>query len=204
MEDTMTITAEPVLKFDERTHTYRIGDRVVPGVTDTIRNAGLIDDYAYSYAAAAERGRTVHVLCELDDKGTLDESTVPMEMQGYLSAWRRFRTEAHVSRIEWRGDNMHSTALHYAGRIDRLVTFRQKQIKHVLDIKTGVPAPWHRIQTAAYTELARVRQPDVSTVRYCVYLRETGKFRLVEHGDYYADLEVFRAALVIHYWKEKT
>ncbi len=184
------------LTFDEATHTYRHDGRVIPGVTNTIKSAGMMDFHGDA-TEARERGRAVHMICELWDTSTLNTERVSDDLRGYLDAWIKFRTEANVSHIEWCGDELASKTFTFAGRIDRLVSFRESPLEYILDIKSGQQASWHRIQTAAYELLRGVKNP----IRYCVYLRKDGTFKLVEHDKYSEDIAVFNAAMVILQWK---
>jgi len=75
------------LTFDEPSHEYRLGDRVLPHVT-------AITDALCSYAgvpadvlaAAADRGQAVHFATELHDTSCL--GSVPDEIAGF---WKRGR-----------------------------------------------------------------------------------------------------------------
>jgi hypothetical protein len=192
-----TEAATKGLTFDEASHTYAMNGRPIPGVTSVISGAGLMG-FHISSTEAMERGRAVHMICELFDKGELDPDKVPGNLRGYLDAWIKFRIEANVSHIEWCAETVYAHLYGYAGRIDRLASFRNKPLEYVLDIKSGQPAPWHRIQTAGYEQLRGPKNP----IRYCVYLRPNGTFKLVEHDNYQDDVAVFNAALTIQAWKE--
>ena len=82
--------------FDPEAHVYSVGDRVLPSVTEIVDSAGLwpfgkADEDPNYYM---ERGRMVHLACELDDEGTLDESTLDETTGPRLEGWRRFKRES--------------------------------------------------------------------------------------------------------------
>ncbi len=189
------------LKFDEAKHEYSIGDRVIPGVTNVIKAAGMMDFHGDA-TEAMDRGRAVHMICQLHDEGKLDPKRVPGDLRGYLAAWVKFRIEANVENVEQRYVLLAANGGSYAGRTDGIVSFRDKIERHILDIKSGIPVQWHRRQTAAYRKTALANDIITSMTRYAVYLRKNGTFRLVEHDNYLYDIAVFEAALLINDCKE--
>lgn len=90
--------------------------------------------------AAAEKGRLVHSLTELDDEGELDEASVDPALAGYLAAWRKFRTDTDFVH------NAIEEQVHYVddstrvfGYLDRRGEYMRREPAHreVLDIKSG-------------------------------------------------------------------
>lgn len=179
------------LQYDDREHTYTIGGRRLLSVTEVLKLAGLIDTTWYT-EEARDRGSYVAVATALDDRGELDESKVPPEIMGYVTAWRRFRlgTEGALVCVEAIVCN---ETLRLAGTIDRV--FKPSVI---MDIKTGASAPWHRLQLAGYREC----YGGVGEA-WDVYLRPNGQYRVdvrsVSHC--IEDRQVFLAALALAHWK---
>lgn len=185
------------LTFDAATHTYKFGARVLPNVTQIIREAGLIDD-RYFTDEARERGRAVHVATALYDQGRLDDSKVREEYRGYVEAYKNYRSQSEwkVVAIEqrvWNAD------LGYAGTQDREV--ESCGCVGLEDLKTGAPVASTAIQTAAY-ERCDSKYPyyGLPGPRRAIHLRANGKFS-VEVYDDHDDWDAFLAALTLRNWK---
>ena len=162
------------LEFDEDTHTYRSGTRLVPSVTHILADLGFIDTSFFT-EESADRGRKVHKLCELYDNETLDEESIDPRLKGYLDAWIAFcEAEGFAwTMIEKKVFNERSW---YAGTLDRKgVNRRGKTI--LLDIKTGGPAPWHAYQLGGY--LTCEPADEIQTV----HLSKDGTFSLQYHDE---------------------
>ena len=184
--------------FDKAQHQYRVGGIVYPSVTQILKAAGLVVGYDRIDPAYAIKGTAVHSATEFSDLGTLDESTVDPEIRPHLAAWREFRalTKIVFGSIERR----FGSALMYAGTVDRVVSdFGGK--KGVLDIKSGRPAEWHKIQTAGYAT-GIYGDSGRSVGRWAIYLSGEGRFRVEEHTDP-ADFLVWQAALTVARWKSR-
>lgn len=184
-----------ILTFEHATHTYRIDGAVVPSVTQILSEAGLIDDRWYTEESQL-RGRTVHIITALEDRGELEESQVADEYKGYLAAWRRFKAETNcdIMAIEKRA---YESTYRFAGTLDRTIEYRNAHggAYGVLDIKTGTEASWHPIQTAGYKMC-----DDGLLTRFAVYLSADATYKFRQHGDY-SDRDVFLAALALTNWK---
>lgn len=189
--------ARDLLTFDERTHTYRAGTDLVPGVTSILRP--LVDFGQISpvvLAAKADLGRRVHTACEFDDDGDLDEVSVEEDVAPYLAGWRAFRrhTGATVVLNEVR---VFHPALMYAGTLDRVMQLNGA--KWLIDLKTCIATPLAvGPQTAAY--LRALNDPTV-THRAALRLRPDGTYRLdpLTGPD---DWSCFMACLALHRFKE--
>ncbi len=196
-----------ILTFDEPSHTYRLGGRVIPSVTQLL-------DKLHSFAgvpeevleAAKERGTYVHRMTEFYDQDELDIPAVPEQYQGYLKGWQAFCAEyAPVwSGIEHRG---HSKVFGYAGTMDRKGTLpgRYPQFQRwVVDIKTSAqPHPVWGMQTAAYRQiLAEEEQLYALARRGTVQLRPDGTFKFLT-WDEPSDLPAFQSLITLSNWSNK-
>jgi len=183
---------EPLLEYDNATHTYKVDGVVYPSVTQVLREAGLIDDTWFT-EEGAERGKEVALITELYDKGELDEAlltkTRPQYM-GYLEAWKKFLRE-RVFVVVTIEERLYEHAYCYAGTSDRRVSLIDGTGRTLVEIKTGAKAWWHRYQTAAYMAVRGALN------RMAVYLKPDGKYTCDPHDDYPHDIDVFRAALCI-------
>lgn len=184
------------LSFDEATHTYTVGGRVVPSVTQILEvvDRGLWRVRPEVLEAARQLGTAVHKTTELYDTDDLDESSVAPQVAPYLAAWKKFRAETGFvpAAIELR---LHHPVYGYCGTLDRTGVLRDRLA--LIDIKSGSSWPSHGPQTAAYAEAFSAQEGERVEDRFACYLREDGSYRLVPHTEK-ADWSVFLACLTIH------
>lgn len=185
---------DPVLEFDDPTHTYRVDGVVYPSVTQVLTEAGFIDPTRFT-EEGAERGSRIASVTEWYDTGELNEAAFvkayPDEV-GYLLAWKKFLRE-RVFAIVAIEEPVYNHAWGYAGTPDRRVQLIGGTGQCVPDIKTGAKAFWHGYQTAAYMDCCE----GAVTTRMAVYLKPNGKYTCDPHDNYTHDIDVFRAALCV-------
>lgn len=193
----------PIVKLNEASHVYTVGDRRVPGVTELL--SSLYDWSGIPNAVlefARERGSAIHKACELHDLGTLDEDSVDDVVAPYLKAWIKFVDETgfEASVIE---TSLYHT-IGYAGTPDRGGVFNRfaGRPRAVVDIK-GVSkiSPVTGVQLAAYKRLLTANgfEPEQ---RYAVQLLPNGNYRL-HHFTAPEDDACFMAQLATYNWKDK-
>jgi hypothetical protein len=180
-------------------HVYRYDGRIVPSVTQVLRDAGLIDFSgvpADVLEAARWRGTLVHKATEFYDRGVLDEADLDERLVGYVQAWKRFRSDTGFvpATIE---QFVYHPAYGYAGQLDRDGFMKGKAI--LLDVKTGIAHPAAGPQTAAYKEAHCGASPRE---RFSVHLHGDGKYHLECHTNR-SDFAVFAAALTLTNWKRR-
>ena len=141
-----------VVAIDEN-HVYTLNGKKLLGVTELIRRGG-IDLYSgvneEVMANAANFGTAVHRVCEFDDRGTLDQSSVDPALLPYLEAWRKFKKDYHVVfELENIEKMVCSKILGYAGTLDRKAKIKGKWT--VIDLKSVVTMlPTTGVQLAGY------------------------------------------------------
>lgn len=182
------------LTFDPETHTYRKGETILPSVTQILKDVGLIDTTFFT-PEHAERGTRIHQATAFWDETGMDDDSLPEELSGYLSAWKAFREETGFvpSHIE----QAFCSEQGYAGTVDRIG--RTHKINPlILDIKSGPPAPWHRLQLAAYALMVKRELRIPIWDMWGVHLRKDGKYSVesykdIEHSaDWLAVLRVYQ------------
>lgn len=187
-----------MLTFDEASHTYRHGGKVVPGVTSILRP--LVDFSGIRrevLEAKADLGRRVHLACQLHDEDDLDESSVQEDVAPYLQAYRQFLTETGAE-IVMNEARVFSGIYGYAGTLDRVLRIPQGHF--LVDLKTCIATPSTTgPQTAAY--LRALSDTNV-TRRAALRLRPDGTYRLDELTDP-NDWATFLACLTVHRHLEK-
>jgi len=169
-------------------HIYLLDDKPLDGVTSVIREAGLMPSYKPKdlewYLA---KGTAIHKATELFDKGTLDESTVDPRIIGYLESWQKLSAREFTGIEVQLADAIYG----YAGTIDRLP---------LLDIKSGAPEKWHKIQLGAYYGLCKANDMIFRPSAMAVYLQEDGAFpKVITYTikEIQDALKIFLSALVV-------
>lgn len=199
----MTKTEKPRILFDEPTHTYSVGGRIIPSVTQILEAEGISDFSCIPpevLTAAKLRGTAVHKATEYLDQGRLDWTTVTDEVANYLSAWMRFKTECRVQILDIEQRVYSPTG--YAGTIDR--TLIMDGVHWLVDIKTGVPTRAAAIQTAAYQyayESKAVPSWEYGR-RAAIQISSDGTYKIHPYdADLMDDINVFMAALTLYNFK---
>jgi hypothetical protein len=163
------------LFYQDDLHQYRHGSPdgpILPSVTriiDAPHDFFTPDD--------ALRGTRRHKAVELWIQGTLDQETLADEYKPYLEAWIRFEEETGFIVKETEKLVHHDLHL-YAGRIDLIGTFPGDAVDTLIDIKTGVYAPYAALQTAAYAGCL----PGFHK-RFVLQLKADGKYKMWLHSD---------------------
>lgn len=201
----------PTLRFEPEPHKYFLDPEgiEIPGVTRLLEACGIID---WSHVAPAtlerakQRGTAVHQALHYFDDGELDSETLSPEIHGYVMAYAAFKNQAQfepllVENMGW------SPAFRYAGRMDRVGIFHissetstEKTSHAIIDFKSGVVLPGHRIQLAAYNMLL----PEPRKYRrIALKLNQDGTYKVHEfpQRDLQSDFGVFQAACQLWHWK---
>jgi|WetSurMetagenome_2_1015567.scaffolds.fasta_scaffold06020_17 hypothetical protein len=137
------------VKFNPERHEYSVTDRIIPSVTQILKNAGYIDD-RYFTAESRDRGTAVHELCRRYTDGIrIDKTGRSLESLEYVNAFAKWMQEKHVyvilsETIVYGNIDGHE----YAGKFDILAEINGKRV--LVDLKTGGKIKWHLMQLAAY------------------------------------------------------
>lgn len=180
-----------MLTFDEKTHTYRWNDQVVPSVTQVIKSAGLMPDMKWIDPWYMERGRLVHLACEMFDEGTLDEDQLDPEIRPYVMAYKGFREANEFEVLEVEKRCYHPSG--YAGQMDRVILWQDRRA--IMDLKCGPKEAWHGLQLAGYAEM----DPE-ATMRIGLHLTKKGRAS-IEIYKQRSDRVVFQSAVTLWQWK---
>lgn len=185
------------LTFSAKEHVYRLAGVVVPSVTQILKP---LSDFSGIAPDVLERkrelGSRVHLACQLDDEGDLDEASVDDEVRPYLDAWRQFLRESGALVIE-NERRVFEPHMRYAGTLDNVLLL--DGARWVVDKKTSIATPMSAgPQTAAY-----LRALGDTTVirRAAIRLRPDGTYRFdaLTGAD---DWSCFMACLTIARFKE--
>jgi CRISPR/Cas system-associated exonuclease Cas4 (RecB family) len=185
--------------FDAEKHEYRIDGKILPSITQILKDEGFIDSTWYN-VAARDKGTMVHLLTHLWDVDELwDLDQVTNENRPYLEAYTAFLKENCVEITQSERPMWHPSG--YAGTPDKAAFFRENGERAVIEIKTGSKAPWHPLQTAAQAILLKHLCPEYTLLdRYALYLSPNG-YKLEQHKDR-ADYTMWKSILAVHNWKK--
>ena len=199
------------LTFNEAEHRYFYGEMELPSVTTAL---SVITDFSMIQPQVLERARVrgvaAHRATELDDLGTLDESSLSPVLIPYLDAWRLFRLQTGFipENIEERVFSLNHL---YAGTLDRIgisnmgaSIFNDRQ-RILIDIKArSVMTDDTGPQLAAYAQAwLDMTGEDLMDHRYSVQLKPDGKYKL-HHYQNVSDLGAFFGCLAVYNWRNLT
>ena len=158
------------LVFREEDHSFWLGDRRLPSVTQILKHFIPRFERDEWYLL---RGTAVHKATELYDKGTLDPDSVDPQIEGYLQGWIKFRMgyDFVPGQIEYQA---HDPIYLYAGIVDR--TGSCKIGDCFLDIKSGAPSNTDLLQLAGYSRF--IKEP----AGFNVYLHEDGTYKIKQYN----------------------
>lgn len=173
--------APPVFHFDAEDHVYTLGGVIIPSVTQMLERAGHISEAFYT-AESAERGSQVHRLCTDYDLGAIEDLVAfeSLRYKGWLLAYAAFtRTVPH----EWTSVEVALCSVRYrfGGRPDR--AGKLWGVEGIVELKSGPPEAWHGVQTALHDILLSETEglPIGVRQRWGLYLKKTGRFKLIPH-----------------------
>lgn len=188
------MTAAVPFRFNAENHEYidLATGQLLPHITGMLQAAGLIDSTWFTEESSI-RGRAVHSLTAEYDLGALEdpESLVSRHkpyLLAHVAAMRILKPE--ILAVE---EPAVHQALRFAGRPDRLV--RIDGVCGVLEIKTTAgPDHAHEVQTAMQCILVneQLELPAAMLRRWALYLKPTGRFKLLEHTRAHDYTEAYR------------
>lgn len=175
-----------------------------PSVTEILAGCGLAprpERLTPQLEWALALGREIHYATALYDLGVdIDEEALSPDARIALEAFRVFR-ESDATASGWKVAAI-ETQLEgdYArGACDRI--YESDGRTFLLDLKTGRPHGWHRVQTAAYATLYK---PDdhQRIIRGALYWQpEKGIWHLRHHSDE-VDFVVWSSAVNLYYFRK--
>lgn len=179
------------LTFDAETHTYRVGDRVVPSVTQILKDVypGVYDGIPQAVLDRKARiGTAAHRCAELFVLGRLDEATIHPVVRPYFDSWHQWWVKSGLRAADvTTEEQVYNEAGDYCGTVDLAITGLQ-----AVDYKTTLRNVFtHPIQSWAYAVAKGLE------LAACLYLKGDGSLAMfVESAgscrtDWLATLRVF-------------
>jgi hypothetical protein len=202
-----SVAPPQTFRFDASAHEYVANDtgEVLPHITGYLKAGQLVDDRWFT-EAHSERGRCVHTLTADYDLGAIeDPAESTSRHKGYLLAYAAAK---RLLRPEW--DHVEVPFVNwdyrFGGRPDRLGLIAGGLA--LADIKSGVeqkamaPVTGNRVVAVAAVQMAlqailvapTLALPAESIFRYGIYVKSTGKFKVVPYTDA-RDFDVARRLL---------
>ena len=164
---------------DRHEYTDLASGVVLPHITGMLQRTGWIDDVWFT-EESSERGTAVHKLTADYDLGALDVESCVSVFRGYLLGHVK---AVGILRPEFMAveEPIVHPYFHFGGRPDRVVKIGG--LLGVLEIKSGVPAKSHAVQTALQAILVSAdgSLPAEMHARFCLYLNDGGKFKVEEY-----------------------
>lgn len=135
-------------------HKYLLDGVQIPGVTETLQEAGLSDVSKIPQAVlerASAFGKAVHKAIELHCKGSLNMETLDPALLPYLEGWKAFVDDFGFKSIKTEFQSHHKT-YRYGLTVDHIgeITKGKYMGWAIGDVKSGCPTPSHKYQLAGY------------------------------------------------------
>lgn len=211
----MTSQDHPPLQFDERTHTYRVGARVLDHYSAVADGLGLVSEFC-KVEQNRDEGKAVHETIRLYTLGQLDEDGLSEGNRNALEGYKKFQRSFPELRPIKRLVEVPSYHHQYMyGTTPDLPMIDDKGRVYVIDLKTAQQKQksW-RLQTAsqAAVVLQDLGKPAHTKVRRgCLMVTIWGpEYRIVWHDDpgdwsaWLAHLQAYRWQKANGYLKDAT
>lgn len=139
------------LVFKEEDHSYWLGARRLPSVTQILSDLGFVSPFAKN-PDKARLGKYVHEMIALYEEGELDEDALDPRLGEYLSRWKLIRTPYPPTVRIVLESAVYSEPLGLAGTPDLLV-YDDEGVT-IVDFKSGnSKEDWHKLQIGGYAAL---------------------------------------------------
>lgn len=171
-----------VIRFEPDKHKYFLGKQQIPSVTQIISDLMCLD-FRFIDPWYLEFGTAVHKAIELHIKDELDIKALDPLLRPYVAAFITSSQEIQFRIIESERI-IFDPIIKIAGTMDILAVDLTEKL-WVLDIKSGVPQPWHKLQTAGYAILEAGADANLTALpcRGCLYLRKNKTYKFIAHTD---------------------
>lgn len=181
------------LKLIEPNHVYKLGDRIIPGVTDTIQaNFGNRPWYDEWHAG---KGKAVHLAIHYLVTGQLNWDTVDSQIVGRVRAFQKFHNETRLPIIESEL-RMYSKRYQVAGTLDLMF---EEKVLILGDIKSYIE-PILEIQFGGYSLLYEENFKKKVKKACAIQLKDNGDYNLKWWKDVTKLQRLFLANLTMANW----
>src|SRR3990167_5360031 len=191
----------PVFRFIEDTHTYYLGDRVLPSVTEIIsplQNYTDINPHVLEHAR--QKGDAIHTAVKLHNEDDLDISTLDPAIIPRYEAWLKSVDDKKPVILGFE-QPMFSHIYSYAGTPDLWMAMDDDI--WLPDIKPNSLLKWYPIQLSGYQQILKEQFNLPQTRRATLQLKDDGKYRFTpyQRAEDARDFSVFNSLLQIYQWR---
>ena len=140
---------------------------------------GMIDDTFFS-EHSAQKGSVIHKAIEYELRGTLAIATLHPDLVPYLESFRLWRGSVRLEVLALEME-LKDESIGLIGHLD--IFCKLNGFPSIIDIKSGVPMEWHRLQLSLYKHLLHANQKIVM-YRHSLHVHRTGsRATLITHSD---------------------
>lgn len=194
------------LQFDEATHTYTLAGRVIPSVTQVLKQ---VVDFSMVPPDILERkcaiGSALHMAIALDHADDLDYDSLDASVLPYFEAWRKFVADMGRGLVVHAAEMPIASATYQYG-VTPDIWGSVNGRRAVIELKsTAAIHPSVGLQTAAQ-EMA-ITECDAwpggtgqAVDRYALQLQPSGQYR-IHHFKNRGDFAVFIALRSVYGWR---
>lgn len=170
------------IRFNEKDHTYTLGDRTYKGITSTLI------PFAYPHTYDLPKGMTEEQWQEVLDKAAQKGTAVHRDIQAYLSdgdfpttpeglSWMEMESQ---HKVEWIANEYLVTSQRFASQID-IVALVDGELS-IIDIKRTSELHYDTVtlQTSLYRKWFERMNPGLKVTRLYVFWAREDKWKLAE------------------------
>jgi hypothetical protein len=165
--------------YEEDGHRYSLNGVTLPGITQTLRLTGFVDESWFT-EESRDRGTATHRACWYLAEGELDWATVDPAILPRVEAFARF-LEEHKPKLLAAERPLYSAVYRFAGTFD--FVFEAPTLGGIIDleVKTGKAGLAAKLQTAGQKVLIEEQMGLKNVGRYGFELTANGRYRFVPH-----------------------
>jgi len=187
------------LDFDEATHTYRLGDRVLPNVTSIL--TAIFGTEPWYKDWYANRGKAIHLAINLLVQNKLDYKSLDPRIEPRIVAFERFLKDSQYQ--VWHSELMYYHPVwYYAGTIDLILWDPIKSKLILADIKSSFE-PKSYLQNGGYSIMWDYHNKKKVWKSCIVQLKDDGMYDLKWVPDQKEAERLFLACYMLYNWTKK-
>lgn len=142
-----------LINFNEEYHTYSVNGVGKQSMTQFLKAAGIIGDYAGVSDYYRDRGTRAHGACVLHAQGWLDWGSVADDILVYVKTFKSIAERLGLSYVSAE-EPSYSEALDICGMYDLIMSGGGKRF--LMELKTGIFPMWGGLQLAGYETMVDV------------------------------------------------
>lgn len=175
-------------------HVYKVGDRPITGVTNSITtNFGKRDHWN---EWNAQRGTAVHLALHYLEENRLNWDSLDERIKPRIEAYQKFRAQTNLTLLHSEL-SLFSKRYQFAGTIDKVF-----EGIIIIDIK-GTIEPVVELQLAAYSLLWEENHKTKVRKAAAIELKDNGDYNMKWFNDLKRAQRIFLANLTIANWKNQ-